>query len=240
LTTGITINLNGGTTADPQQQVTIRNISINGVGTCVAPCVGTNTGIRGISIINPTANAAASTVFIQNVSIRNFTQQGIRDNRTSQGGKLLVSDTVVQNCGTSGGVNGSGVLVLGSSQPIKAVFDRVNFLDNGNAGLAVSTNGFVTARDCVASGNAGAGFFVDTAGVASELNLEKCVSSTNATGVSAGPGLATARLSNTVVMNNATNGLGFLGGTIFTFGNNKLGGNAGVQTGMTAAVPPVQ
>lgn len=239
-TTGITINLNAGTTSDPQQRVTIRNLSINGVGTCVAPCSGTNTGLRGITIVNPSANAANSTVVIQKVVVQNFTQQGIRDNRTSQGGKLFVEDTIINNCGSSGGANGSGVLVLGGNQTIRAVFKNVSFIDNGNAGLAVSTNSLVTARDCVAMGNAGAGFFVDSAGAASELTLENCVSSSNATGVSSGAGAASAVLSNTVVTDNTSNGLAFAGGSIFTFGNNKLFGNAGVQTGMTAAVPGVQ
>jgi hypothetical protein len=239
-TTGVTINLNLGTTSDPQQQVTLRNLSINGPGTCVAPCSGTNTGVRGVSILNPTANAAASTVFIEKVVIQNFTQQGIRDNRTSQGGELYVKDVTIQNCGSSGGANGSGALILGLTQPIRAVFTRVSFLDNGNAGLAVSTNGIVEARDCTSSGNAGAGYFVDSAGAASSLNLENCLSSGNATGVSSGAGAATARLSNTVVNNNTSNGLAFLGGAIITFGNNKLAGNAGVQTGMTAAVPAIQ
>jgi hypothetical protein len=237
---GITINLNQGTTADPQQRVTIRNISINGVGSCVAPCIGTNTGLRGITIVNPSANPAASTIVIQNVVIQNFTQQGIRDNRTSQGGKLYVSDTTINNCGSAGGANGSGVAIIGSSQPIRAVFERVAFIDNGNAGLAVSTNGIVTARDCVSMGNLFAGFNVDSAGAASELNLENCLSSGNATGVASGGGAATARLSNTVVTNNTTNGLGFAGGSIITFGNNKLAGNAGVQSGMAAAVPGEQ
>lgn len=242
-TNGIIINLNQGTTADPQQRVTIRNLSITGAGSCVAPCVGTNTGLRGISIINPTANAAPSTIFIENVLIQNFTQQGIRDNRTSQGGQLYVTDTTIQNSGTSGGANGSGVAIVGSSLPIRALFNRVKFLKNGNAGLAVSTNSIVTALDSIAMGNVGAGFYVDTAGAASVLNLENSISSGNATGVSSGPngiGTATAVLSNTVVTDNTVDGLSFAGGSILTFGNNKLSGNAGVQTGMTAAVPGQQ
>ena len=242
-TTGITINLNGGTTADPQQRVTLRNLSIDGVGSCATPCVGTNTGVRGISIVNPSTNPAASTVVIENVLIQNFTQQGIRDNRTSQGGKLFVKDTIINNCGSAGGANGSGVAIIGSSQPIRAVFERVQFLDNGNAGLAVATNGIVTARDCVAMGNVGAGFNVDTAGANSELHLENCVSQGNATGVNSGPnvvGTSTLSLSNTNVTNNTANGLGFSGGTILTFGNNKLIGNAGVQSGMISAVPGQQ
>ena len=150
-----------------------------------------------------------------------------------------MTDTT-SDCGSSGGANGSGVLILGLSQPIRSVFNRVKILDNGNAGLAVSTNAIVTARDCISSGNVGAGFFVDSAGAAAELNLENCLSAHNATGVSSGAGAATARLSNTSVMNNTSNGLAFAGGSILTFGNNTLAGNAGVQTGMAAAVPGEQ
>ncbi|HEX8662623.1 MAG TPA: right-handed parallel beta-helix repeat-containing protein, partial [Beijerinckiaceae bacterium] len=121
---------------------------------------------------------------------------------------------------------------------VTAMLDRVISENNGNAGFSVSNGAKVTARNATSAGNL-IGFYADSN--ASELNLESCVSHGNATGIFANsPGTPTIRLSNCVVTDNTSNGLSIVAGAVQSFQNNKLAGNAGLQTGMSAANPGQQ
>lgn len=226
-TTGVNINLTDNSGNDPLHTVRLRNLSINGTG--ASGTVGTRTGVNGIRVI-----LAAGSVFVERCSITDFSNRGITDERTT-GGKLFVSDTTVRNNGSSGVV----LLPASGSTAIRATFDNCHFDGNGNAGLVADNGSRVTVSRSTANGNVGAGFFAESLTGTAEMNVESCISANNATGVLSGIN-ATVRLSNTTITNNTSNGLSFSGGAILTFGNNKLGGNAGTQTGMSAAVPGVQ
>jgi hypothetical protein len=215
---GIIINIPVGAANDPLRTVRIRNLSINGTGS------NGQSGLIGIKILN------AANVYIENVVISDFSNRGISDERAAAG-KLFVTDTIVRNNAQSG-------IVLLAGAAVTATFDRVLSEGNGNAGFSISNGAKVTARNVTSAGNA-IGFYADTN--ATELNLESCVSHGNGTGIFANtPGTPTIRLSNCVVTNNTSNGLSIVAGAVQSFQNNKLAGNGGLQTGMSAANPGQQ
>jgi hypothetical protein len=223
-TNGIVINI-APNANDPLRTVRIRNLSINGTG--VSGSVGTRTGLNGIRII------AANVVYIENVVISDFSQRGISDERTT-GGRLYVTDSVVRNNA------GSGIVVFPSSgsTTIQAMLDNVRSERNGSTGIVASSNSRLTARNTVASGNA-IGFASEQSGT--EVNLENCLAFDNGIGLQNGASSAsTMRLSNCNVFNNTSQGVQNLSGIIFSYGNNKIGGNAGNQGGLSPASPPVQ
>jgi len=92
-TTGIVINIPAGNANDPLRSVRIRNLNIDGTG--ASGTVGTRTGINGIRI------DSASSVFIEDTMIKNFTQNGIRDQR-STGGDLFINNDRSAQCGRWG------------------------------------------------------------------------------------------------------------------------------------------
>jgi hypothetical protein len=222
---GVVINIAAGNANDPLRTVRLRNLSINGTGT--SGTVGTRTGLNGIRII------AADVVFIENVVVSDFSQRGISDERTT-GGRLFIKDTVVRNNA------GSGIVIFPASgtTTINAFLDNVRSERNGSTGIVASMNSRMTARNSVASGNV-IGFASEQAGT--EVNLENCVATNNGTGLQNGSGAPSIlRISNCAVFNNTTNGIQILGGQVLTYGNNKIGGNAGNQGGLTPANPPIQ
>src|SRR2546423_780582 len=77
-----------GNPNDPLRTVRIRNLNINGTG--ASGGVGTRTGIRGIRIID------ADAVFVEDVLVSDFTQQGISDERVN-GGSLNVTNTTLRH-----------------------------------------------------------------------------------------------------------------------------------------------
>ena len=211
--TGVNINLTDNSGNDPLKTVRLRNLSINGTG--ASGTVGTRTGINGIRII-----LATGSVFVENVVISDFTNRGISDERTT-GGKLFVTDSIIRNNG------GSGIVILPASSgttTIHATLDNVRLDGNVLAGISVSNGSRVSMKNCIASGNALAGFFSEGPLAASELNLESCLASNNGTGLSVNAG-STMRISNVHVSDNTTGVANT--GTIGTYNNNRIAGNTG-------------
>jgi hypothetical protein len=125
--TGITINLTTTLALDPLQTVRLRNLNIDGSGTCGAGC-GTRTGIRGISILS------AKEVHIEDMFIINFVNEGVRDARTTAGGKLYIRNSTIRDNG------GTGVAVAGTGIPqVNAEIDNSHISKNSN-GVAVAAN----------------------------------------------------------------------------------------------------
>lgn len=207
---GITVNLTTTTTADPLQTVRIRGITINGAGSCGAGC-GTRTGLNGINIIKATA------VFVENVVIDGFTQQGIRDARTA-GGRLVVQDTTIR------GAAGAGVQVIATGTGTSVTLENVNSNANG-FGVAVGSPNKMMVNRSAFTGNVSAGVEADAG---AQLTVDDSVISNNVgNGVQAA---GTVRLSNNDI---AFNGTGITGATL-SFGNNRIAGNTAVGTAPTA------
>jgi hypothetical protein len=204
--------------------VQLRSLSINGSGTTF--------GQNGVRIVNGVAGMSVSVENCVIWSFRAGNGRGISDERT-QSGKLYVEDTIIKNN------SGTGALVIpGGGATVNAVFSNVRFESNTGSGLGAEPNTKVTANNCVAVNNGSRGFVAEGAASA-ELNLNNCVSSHNATGVSATGG-ATTRMSNTIITNNPTLGVDFSGGgTVVTFGNCSITANGGGAAGNTPNGTPI-
>jgi hypothetical protein len=213
-TFGVLVNLTSGITNDPLQTVRLRNLAITGTG--ASGTAGTRTGTNGVRILS------ASNVYIENCLITDFSNRGITDERTTAG-SIYLSDTTVRNCAQS------GVVLLPNSVALKATADHCRFEGNGNAGFVADTNVSATVSNSIATGNVGAGFFAETSGAATKLNLESCESVNNGQGINSGTGASDVICSNVNVHNNGI-GLNFSGGTIHSYGNNKVSGNGGAGT----------
>ncbi|PYS94565.1 MAG: hypothetical protein DMF64_00350 [Acidobacteria bacterium] len=213
--TAVLINLTSGTTNDPLQTVRLRNIAITGTG--ASGTVGTRTGTNGVRILS------AFNVYIENCVITDLSNRGISDERTTTG-SLYITDTIVRNCAQSG-----IVVIPGGGASVKASIDHTRSEGNGSSGYVAEGNTNVTVSNSVAAGNAGGGFVSEQATGTTKLNLESCTSVNNGSGIIAGTGSSDTVCSNCNIFNNGI-GLNFSGGTIHSYGNNKVSGNAGGGT----------
>ena len=209
---GIIVNAAAG------DAVTLRNLSINGAGT----------GSNGIRIIG------GGRVFIENVQIfgnggGDPTGRGISDQRTA-GGQLIVTNTIVRNNTQSGIV----ILPSSGSTTIDVSLRNVHLVGNGNAGLAALAGSHVTVTGSVISANLNYGVAVEQPAGSTQLFLADTVIADNQYGLFVGSGSPTIRLGNVSITNNDVGVQP--GGTIFTFGNNRISGNL---TGNPPAMTPV-
>ena len=188
--------------------VILRNLDINGIN---------GAGVNGINITQ------AADVRVENCKIYAFSQRGINDTRTS--GKLFVTNTVINNNG-----NSAIVVLPASTTSLAVTIDNVKMDSNGNSGLVLTqgAQGAVTRSE--ATGNAQHGFYADGGSV---LNLEDCVSFLNGIGVTSA---ATVRLSNVTVTGNGT-GLNAVGGSILSYGFNRITGNGAGNGPPTGSIP---
>jgi hypothetical protein len=202
---GVIINTPGA-----NDEVTLRNISINGA----------TTGLNGVKIV------AAKSVVIENCSIFKFRDpnagngRGISDQRVASNGKLLVQNTTIND-------NLSNAVVTNTSN-VNMVLNYVRIHDNGGTGVYAGVGAKVTIRDSVITGNGNAG--VQAADANTEVYISDSVVSHNTNyGVYAGSGASTVRLSNVTIGENGT-GVLAMGGTLETYGNNNVRGNGAGNT----------
>ncbi len=120
-TNGININVAAGNANDPLRTVRLRNLNINGTG--ASGTVGTRTGLVGINIIS------AAAVFIEDMLVTDFTQQGIKDARNGAG-ELFISNTTVRN-NTGGNID---IRPIGGGA-LGATLDRVTTSNAGSFGV---------------------------------------------------------------------------------------------------------
>jgi hypothetical protein len=146
------------------------------------------------------------------VFIQNFVNEGIRDARSTTGGRLyVVNSTIRDNAG-------SGITVAAAPASfVNAVIERSRIHKN-NFGVAVAASNQVMINGSLVSGN-NTGVEADSGGV---LSVDGSTITANATGVLAVAG-STVRLSNN---NIGFNGTGVSGATT-SFGNNRIYPNVG-------------
>lgn len=179
--------------------VTLRGLDINGL----------TTGITGIRIIN------AKAVFIEDCTIYGF-QRGISDERTN-GGSLSVSNSIIKNNSVVNALVGGG-----STPAIKATFENVQ-LKNSSAGIGLwaSDGSNVSVLNSVISGNFDKGVYAEESTV---VDIQGGTIAFNDTGIMLESGSPTVRISAvSITMNNL--GLDVQGGTLSSYGNNKIQGN---------------
>ena len=206
-TNGIIVN------AASDSKVTLRNLSINGVGT----------GLNGIRYLN------ADTLHIENCTIFGFSNNGIDVKPApvaAQTFKLFVDNTVIRNCPNTAAGFGAGILIKpGANGTVNAMLNQVRMNQNV-FGLRSEDRTTVTVRDSEAAFNSIFGIAAVSNPAAATINLESCVVSSNNTGIRSAGVAATVRISNVMVVNNTTEGLSLNGGgAIVSFVNNRILGN---------------
>jgi len=207
-TNGIIIN------AGVNDNVVIRNISINGIGT----------GINGIRFL------AGKSLTVDSCTISGFTTRGI-DMTVGPTTKLFVRHTRITNGAT-------GIFLTSSAGQAQAMLEDVHLTGLTN-GIEGSNNGRATISNSVISGNSGSGVLV-SGSVTSRANLEGSqVSLNDVNGINCNSSNGIIRISNDEIYNNGT-GITSIGGcTVETAQNNRNAGN-GVAGAPSVVIVPVQ
>jgi hypothetical protein len=216
-TTGVIINI-GVNANDPLRTVRLRNLIIDGTG--AQGSVGTRTGLKGIRI------DAANAVFIDDVMIRNFTQEGILDRRTT-GGALYINNTnVYDNAGA-----GIKVFPLTGSTRIDATIARTNS-ERNLEGINVGSGSRVMIYKSVMAGNTSSGLIVASPDGGSQANVTDSLITNNNVGIQRNGG-GTVRLSNVDV---AFNQVGSANNPS-SFVDNRVSGNIGNGSSFNPLTP---
>ncbi len=215
-TTGVVVSI---TANSGSNFVQLRNISINGGGT----------GTNGIRIVNGVSGVS---VAIENCVIFGFRTgngRGISDERAAAG-NLFVMDCLIKNN------TGTGIAVIGVGAT-KATIENTRVIKNSDGIVLNGASSFLAARNCVTNNNTNNGF---SAGGGSDMQIINCQTMYNATGIQALDAVTAVRVSRTTIARNTTNGLGFAGGTIQSYGNNELSNNSGNNGPFSVGGTPLQ
>jgi hypothetical protein len=199
------VNVNDSASGSPNTIVVrLRNLSINGAGTTL--------GINGVNF------TSGATVHVENCTIRNFSGAGVLLN-SATASRLIVENTTITE--TANGIQVSGTPAFNHALSV----DGVNITRTTNAiNIPGRCSGAVS--NSVLTLNTGAGVIISTAaGGTSTIDTENCQINFNAVGVQPNA-QGVIRLSNDHMTGNG-NCLNFNGGTIATYNNNRIFGNAG-------------
>jgi hypothetical protein len=111
--------------------------------------------------------------------------------------------------------------------------DHVRMHSNGNAGFAITSGARATVSHSSASSNA-RGFYADTGSV---LNLDESIAFGNSINGIDSQSAATIRMFSSAVINNSTGLSATAGGSILTYGFNRIAGNGTGNGPPTASLP---
>ncbi len=216
---GITINLGAVNANDPLRTVRLRGLSINGAG--ASGTVGTHTGTRGINVSS--ANAAAVKVFVDELFIHGFINEGIFFN--APGGDLVVRDSLIIDNGGSGIRTRS--TLAGSTGVVHVSVTRTTTHLN-QQGIRFEGNSFGVVSNCTASNNTLNGFVVNPTTIGgTEMNIVDSTANNNRQfGVfSGGTGFTgVVRIFNLTAFHNTNLQLEVAaGGSILSNGRNHIG-----------------
>jgi hypothetical protein len=204
-TSAITINLN--TNPDPLRSVTLRGLSLNGAGNAG------QAGARGVSILS------AALVTLDNVTIMNFTQQGVADVRTVPG-KLFIKNSVIRNNA------GVGIVVAATGGTNMASIENTHSINN-LYGLAVATGNQIKVTRSLLSGNSTAGIVADPG---AQVGVEHSTLNFNGTALQA---FGTVAIDDTDISFNQA----ATAGTPVSFGNNRFYLNVSPPASLASAGP---
>ena len=206
LVNGVIINITDP--GDTLRTVRLNWLDINGAGN----------GVNGIRIIN--TNLAGTSVVVENTNIDGFTGRGISDERTN-GGKLVVSNTVVRH------TQDSGIRVAaGGVNKINATLTNVKVYNSATAALTVNGGAKAMVSNSVFAGST---FGLDIEQANSEASVDSSTVSGNTTGIFTNGG-AVLRLSNSNVSFNTTG----VNGTVNSFQNNRF-----ISNGAGGTITPI-
>ena len=200
------VNVNDSATATPGTiKVTLRNLSINGAGTTL--------GTNGINF------TSGKELIVENVTIDNDSSNGINIslNQAISGNQRAYLRNV-----TIARVTGSGVRAVNTagSSGINVTTENVRVTQSGT-GFSVGQNAKVIIKDCTFSNNTqGVDILASAFGAEIESSL---IHSNTQNGIRAGAG--STRIANNYITNNVTAGVSLTGGTVSSYGDNKIDGN---------------
>ncbi|HEY0111763.1 MAG TPA: right-handed parallel beta-helix repeat-containing protein [Allosphingosinicella sp.] len=191
--------------------------------------------LRGLDIfgVNPPSNGvrfiAGAALHIEDSIIRHFDASNSRgvSFQPSGAAQLYITNTTIADNGS--GATGGGILVQPTgSGSAKVYLNDVRVHNNANSGLHVDTTGstgtaMVAMSDSVIAGN-GNGISVLAPTGTAELLISGSQIVGNNTGIAAS-GSSTVRVGTTIVGGNATGILPSAGGTISSYGDNRVQGN---------------
>jgi hypothetical protein len=188
--------------------------------------------LRGLTLFTASAGhtgikaTAVGTLQVENCVIGGFIYSGI-DVETAADSKLFVRDSEIRGQTTTG----KGIDLSTTSGTVKAYVDRTRLEKNTLAGVYLGENVQASIRDSLITGS-DVGLHVNAASGASQLNVEGCQVTANATGVKSEGAVATARVSNSTITRNDTGWTTASAGTLLTRSNNTL--TANVSNGSTS------
>lgn len=186
--------------------VTIRNVSINGAGT----------GLSGIKMLG------SGSLFVENVDIHQFTDKGI-DFQPTGAAQLFVTNAAIRN-------TGGGILVKPAAGISTTAQVRDSILEQNVYGIRAEDRSSVSIERSTAAGNVNNGFLAISTSQAVQMTIDSSIASNNrnpsssSSGIHSNGALSTIRISNVVVTNNDI-GLTLAGGSVASWGNNKIAGN---------------
>ena len=211
-TQGTLINFDLFAGTDTRKSVRLRNLNYQGF----------NTGTRGIRIFSSVA-VAGSEVHIEDCLIDGSfgsPGRGIEDNRTG-GGRLFISNTTIRNLG------GTAISHAPNSGSARSdiTIDNVRIY-NCLFGIAASSGARMVVTNSVISGCTSAALFAEGPLAASDMHASYLTLNNNATALQQSAG-GIIRIGNSQIANSTANGTV---GSVLSYGNNRVAGNAGVTT----------
>jgi parallel beta helix pectate lyase-like protein len=197
--------------AGASDRVFLRHLDIN----------GGITGLNGIRIIS------AANVVIDGCTIYGFrassSARGVLINPSSAQVGVEIFDSIIRH------ISGMGIESIPSGTgKVDLTLDNTRIVDNDHSAIDLDNNTYAEIKHSLLAQNAFGGLYVERS--TCEANVYQTVISKNANGLYVGDsGGGVVRLFNSSVVNNTTNGIVILAGTVATHGNNAIIGNAGTQ-----------
>jgi hypothetical protein len=220
---GIIVNDGGAGTA----VVTLRGLSLDGLGLTV-----TTAGVRGVWFLS------GKQLIVENCDIGNFTDATNGGGITftpSNAASLIVRDSTIHTNGNAfdpsnpedSTIQGAGILIAPSGGvSAHALLENVRLVGGSNNGLQVFGPATVVVSNSTIGENANHGIWAIGTSGAVGMSLENVVISGNPqAGVFAEGAGAAIRLSNSTITGSTQGIRASSGGSIVSFGNNRILGN---------------
>lgn len=200
------VNVNDSATATPGTiKVTLRNLSINGAGTTL--------GLDSIRFVS------GKELVIENVTMDNTSSDGLEIALTqaiSGNQRVYMRNVSIMRVGDAGikAANTAG------SSGINVTAENVRVSQSGT-GFKVGQNAKVIIKDSTFSNSTNG---IDILASAFGAEIESClIHSNTGSGIRAGAG--SSRIANNYITNNVTAGVNLTGGSVASYGDNKIDGN---------------
>ena len=205
--------------------VNLRGLNLNGSSLA-------GIGLNGIRFIG------GHSLYVSRFTIKNYSGWGISV-ESGDNSVLFVHDSVFENNGS--GADSGGILIQPSAGSIHASIERVSLVDNvvgiKASGASAGANGVHLAlSECTVASNAGNGVWaLRGIGTQTVVLVDNCKIVNNAgTGVLADTG-ATVLLSRSTIERNAI-GANVTGGQLYTYQDNLIDNNLGVDLSAAAVI----